>query len=65
MELMKPLPNGCSGLNAASFTSPIVSILEYTNIYYHACGSALTGKAALLRFAMSIWGDPGQITFQY
>ncbi|MBR0035846.1 MAG: DUF927 domain-containing protein [Synergistaceae bacterium] len=52
-------------MNAASFTSPIVSILEYTNIYYHACGSALTGKAALLRFAMSIWGDPGQITFQY
>ena len=50
---------------AASFASPIVSILEHTNIYYHACGNSLTGKTALLRFAMSIWGDPEQITFQY
>ena len=50
---------------AASFASPIVSILEHINIYYHACGSSLSGKTALLRFAMSIWGDPEQITFQY
>ena len=50
---------------AASFASPIVSILEHINIYYHACGHSLTGKTALLRFAMSIWGDPEQITFQY
>ena len=50
---------------AASFASPIVSILEHINIYYHACGHSLSGKTALLRFAMSIWGDPEQITFQY
>ena len=50
---------------AASFASPLISLLDRGNIYYHTCGRTLSGKTAMLRFAMSIWGDPEQITISY
>ncbi len=45
---------------AASFASPLVSLLGHRNIFYHISGSPSSGKTSLLRFAMSIWGDPGK-----
>lgn len=50
---------------AASFASPLLEKLHHRNIYVHIWYSSRSGKTAVLKFAMSIWGDPRILVSKY
>lgn len=43
---------------AASFASPLLELLQNRIIMLHVWHSSRSGKTAVLKFALSIWGDP-------
>lgn len=43
---------------AASFASPLLELLQVRVIILHLWHSSRSGKTAMLKFALSIWGDP-------
>lgn len=43
---------------AASFVSPLLELLQMRVIILHLWHSSRSGKTAILKFALSIWGDP-------
>lgn len=43
---------------AASFASPLLELLQMRVIILHLWHSSRSGKTAMLKFALSIWGDP-------
>ena len=43
---------------AASFSSPLLELLQHRVIILHVWHSSRSGKTAALKFALSIWGDP-------
>ena len=50
---------------AASFASPLLEKLRHRNIYVHIWYSSRSGKTAVLKLAMSIWGDPRILVSKY
>ena len=50
---------------AASFASPLLEKLHHRNIYVHIWYSSRSGKTAVLKLAMSIWGDPRILVSKY
>jgi len=45
-------------LLAASFAAPLLSRLEHRNIFMHVWYESRGGKTALLKLALSVWGNP-------
>ena len=45
-------------LMAASFASPLVSLLRYRVFFVHMWGDSKSGKTASLKAALSVWGNP-------
>ena len=43
---------------AASFASPLLELLQHRVIILHLWNSSRSGKTAVLKFALSVWGDP-------
>ncbi|MDD3417720.1 MAG: DUF927 domain-containing protein, partial [Lachnospiraceae bacterium] len=43
---------------AASFASPLLELLQHRVIILHLWHSSRSGKTAILKFALSVWGDP-------
>ena len=43
---------------AASFVSPLLELLQMRVIILHLWHSSRSGKTAIVKFALSIWGDP-------
>ena len=43
---------------AASFASPLLELLQVRVIILHLWHSSRSGKTAILKFGLSIWGDP-------
>ena len=50
---------------AASFASPLLYPLQHRNIYYHNWHDSRSGKTAVLKFAMSVWGNPAGLVKSY
>ena len=52
-------------LLAASFASPLLEKLQHRVIYFHIWYSSKSGKTAVLKFAISVWGDPKVLVSKY
>ena len=50
---------------AASFASPLLEKLHHRNIYVHNWYGSRSGKTAVLKLAMSVWGDPRTLVSKY
>ena len=50
---------------AASFASPLLEKLQHRVIYFHIWYSSKSGKTAVLKFAISVWGDPKVLVSKY
>lgn len=50
---------------AASFASPLLERLQHRVIYVHIWYSTRSGKTAVLKLAISIWGDPMVLVSKY
>jgi len=50
---------------AASFASPLLEKLHHRNIYVHNWYGSRSGKTAVLKLAMSVWGDPRILVSKY
>lgn len=50
---------------AASFASPLLEKLHHRNIFIHDWYGSRSGKTAVLKFAMSVWGDPNLLLGSY
>lgn len=46
---------------AASFAAPLARALGVRPFWLFVCGPSRSGKTALAKFAMSVWGDPEQL----
>ena len=50
---------------AASFAAPLASKLHWRNIVFHVYGLTPEQETAVLSLAMSIWGNPRELIFNY
>ena len=50
---------------AASFASPLLEKLQHRNIYIHIWCDSRGGKTAVLKFAISVWGNPRVLVSKY
>ncbi len=50
---------------AASFASPLLEKLRHRNIYVHNWYGSRSGKTAVLKFSVSVWGDPRILVSKY
>lgn len=58
-EVVKqPLPQF---MIAASFASPLLSIIGHRNFIVHIWGASKGGKTAAMKAALSVWGEPEKI----
>ena len=53
------------GVLAASFASPLLEKLQHRNIYIHIWCDSRGGKTAVLKFGISIWGNPRVLVSKY
>ena len=49
----------------ASFASPLLEKLQHRNIYVHIWCDSRGGKTAVLKFSISIWGNPRVLVSKY
>ena len=50
---------------SAGFASPLLKLLSQRNFHIHNHGGSLGGKTATLWLAMSIWGEPNTIIYNF
>ena len=63
-EQLRRLPFARAML-AASFASPLLEKLKHRNIYIHIWCDSRGGKTAVLKFSISIWGNPRVLVSKY
>ena len=63
-EQLRRLPFARAML-AASFASPLLEKLQHRNIYIHIWCDSRGGKTAVLKFSISIWGNPRVLVSKY
>ena len=50
---------------AASFAAPLLERLQHRIIYFHIWYGSRSGKTAVLKFAIAVWGDPRVLVSKY
>ena len=50
---------------AASFASPLLEKLQHRNIYVHIWCDSRGGKTAVLKYSVSVWGNPRVLVSKY
>ena len=50
---------------AASFAAPLLEKLQHRVIYFHIWYGSRSGKTAVLKFVISVWGDPRVLVSKY
>ena len=55
----------CNVLLHSAFTSPIMRLIEQRSFIMHHWGMSSSGKTALLRLCMSVYGDPIALTSSF
>ncbi len=50
---------------AASFAAPLLEKLQHRIIYFHIWYGSRSGKTAVLKFVIAVWGDPRVLVSKY